>query len=45
MRTGTELENEQLVKGTATGVSQCELESKMLLVECLIATEKEIQLV
>ena len=40
MRTGTELENEHLVKGTVTGVSQHELESKMLLVKHLIATEK-----
>ena len=45
MRTGTELENEQLIKGTVTGVSQHELESKMLLVELLIATEKKIRLV
>ena len=29
MRTGTELEHEQLVKG----VNKCELEKKMLLVE------------
>ena len=35
MRTGTELEHEQLVKG----VNKCELE-KILLVECLIGTEK-----
>ena len=34
------IKNEQLVKGTVTGVSQRELESKMLLVEHLIATEK-----
>ena len=38
MRTGTELEHEQLVKG----VNKCKLEKKekMLLVECLIGTEK-----
>ena len=41
MRTGTELEHEQLVKRTVTGVSQLKLERKMLLVECLIVTEKE----
>ena len=35
MRTGTELEHEQLVKG----VNKCELEKKML-VESLIGTEK-----
>ena len=45
MRTKTELENEQLVEGTVTGVSQHELESKMLLVKCLIATEKKRNLV
>ena len=37
MRTGTELEHEQLVKG----VNKCELENKILLVECLIGTEKK----
>ena len=39
MRTGTELEHEQLVKG----VNKCKLEKekKMLLVERLIGTEKE----
>ena len=37
MRTGTELEHEQLVKG----VNKCKLEKKMLLVEYLIGTEKE----
>ena len=31
-----ELEHEQLVKG----VNKCELEKKMLLVECLIGTAK-----
>ena len=37
MRTGTELEHEQLVKG----VNKCELEKKeILLVERLIGTEK-----
>ena len=37
MRTGMELEHEQLVKG----VNKCELEKKeILLVECLIGTEK-----
>ena len=36
MRTGMELEHEQLVKG----VNKCKLEKKMLLVECLIGTEK-----
>ena len=38
MRTGMELEHEQLVKG----VNKCELEKKkkMLLVEHLIGTEK-----
>ena len=37
MRTGMELEHEQLVKG----VNKCELEKKeMLLVERLIGTEK-----
>ena len=37
MRTGTELEHEQLVKG----VNKCKLEKKeILLVECLIGTEK-----
>ena len=37
MRTGTELEHEQLVKG----VNKCELEKKkMLLVERLIGTKK-----
>ena len=37
MRTGTELEHEQLVKG----VNKCELgKKKMLLVEHLIGTEK-----
>ena len=37
MRTGTELEHEQLVKG----VNKCELEKKILLVERLIGTEKK----
>ena len=39
MRTGMELEHEQLVKG----VNKCKLEKKikMLLVERLIGTEKE----
>ena len=37
MRTGMELEHEQLVKG----VNKCELEKKILLVECLIGTEKK----
>ena len=39
MRTGMELGHEQLVKG----VNKCKLEKKkeMLLVECLIGTEKE----
>ena len=37
MRTGTELEHEQLVKG----VSKCELKKKILLVEHLIGTEKK----
>ena len=38
MRTGTELEHEQLVKG----VNKCELEKKeILLVERLIGTEKD----
>ena len=32
-RTGMELEHEQLVKRTVTGVSQLELEKKMPLVE------------
>ena len=32
-----ELEHEQLVRG----VNKCELEKKMLLVECLIGTEKK----
>ena len=37
MRTGMELEHEQLVKS----VNKCELEKKrILLVECLIGTEK-----
>ena len=37
MRTGMELEHEQLIKG----VNKCELEKKeMLLVERLIGTEK-----
>ena len=36
MRTGMELEHEQLVKG----VNKCKLEKKML-VECLIGTEKK----
>ena len=36
MRTGTELEHEQLVKS----VNKCELEKKILLVEHLIDTEK-----
>ena len=37
MRTGTELEHEQLVKGD----NKCELKKKeILLVECLIGTEK-----
>ena len=36
MRTGMELEYEQLVKG----VNECELEKKMLLVRRLIGTEK-----
>ena len=38
MKTGTQLEHEQLVKG----VNKCELEKKkkMLLVERLIGTEK-----
>ena len=36
MRRGLELEHEQLVKG----VNKCELKKKMLLVECLIGTEK-----
>ena len=37
MRTGTELEHEQLVKG----VNKCELEKReILLVERLIGTEK-----
>ena len=38
MRTGMELEHDQLVKG----VNKCELEKKkeILLVECLIGTEK-----
>ena len=36
MRTGTELEHEQLVKG----VNKCELEKKILLVKRLIGTEK-----
>ena len=36
MRTGTELEHEQLVKG----VNKCKLEKKILLVEHLIGTEK-----
>ena len=41
MRTGMELEHEQLVKG----VNKCELGKKILLVERLIGTEKrrEIQ--
>ena len=37
MRTGTELEHEQLVKG----VNKCKLEKKILLVERLIGTEKK----
>ena len=37
MRTGMELEHEQLVKG----VNKYELEKKILLVECLIGTEKK----
>ena len=37
MRTGTELEHEQLDKG----VNKCKVEKKrILLVECLIGTEK-----
>ena len=36
MRTGTELEHEQLVKG----VNKCELEKKKEIVERLIGTEK-----
>ena len=36
MRTGMELEHEQLVKG----VNKCKLEKKILLVEHLIGTEK-----
>ena len=36
MRTGMELEHEQLVKG----VNKCKLEKKILLVEWLIGTEK-----
>ena len=42
MRTGMELEHEQLDKRTVTGVSQLELEKiKMLLVKHLIVTAKE----
>ena len=37
MRTGMELEHEQLVKG----VNKCEPEKKILLVECPIGTEKK----
>ena len=37
MRTGMELEHEQLVRG----VNKCELDKKMLLVEHLIGTEKK----
>ena len=37
MRTGMELEHEQLVKG----VNKCELEKKILLVECWIGTAKK----
>ena len=37
MRTGTELEHEQLVKG----VNKCKLEKKILLAERLIGTEKK----
>ena len=37
MRTGTELEHEQLVKG----VNKCKLEKKILLVERVIGTEKK----
>ena len=41
MRTGTELEHEQLVKGVS---KKCELEKKeILLVEHLIGTEKRKQ--
>ena len=37
MRTGMDLEHEQLVKG----VNKCELEKKILLVKRLIGTEKK----
>ena len=40
MRTGTELEHEQLVKG----VNKCEMGKKMLLVERLIGTEKRTEI-
>ena len=36
MRTGTELEHQQLVEG----VNKCKLEKEILLVERLIGTEK-----
>ena len=37
MRTGMELEHEQLVKG----VNKCKLKKNKLLVECLIGTGKK----
>ena len=42
MRTGTELEHEQLVKGMVTSVNvKLEKKNKMWLIECLIGTAKE----